>query len=81
MKDEEEFWKGKENRKTKKSNYFTFSGFIQALYMIASSGFQNIKDDLSLRMPKLFKHIQDVLARNKASSGLALKDKLRLIDS
>lgn len=81
MKDEEKFWKGKEETKGKKNNYFTFSSFIQALHIIANQGFQNTKDDISVRMPKLFKHIQDVLSRNKSSPGAALKDKLRLIDS
>lgn len=49
--------------------------------MIASAGFENMKDDLTVRIPKLFKNIQDAMAKHQTTNSEKLKEKLRLIDS
>ena len=60
---------------------FTFDAFIQALHCIASHGYEKLKDDISMRMQKLYKHIYEVMSRTKISPGAMLKQKLRLVDS
>lgn len=61
MKERSRYWKHILSDKPFQNVNFTFDLFLQALQIIATHGFEKMKDDLPTRMQLLFKHIYDIM--------------------
>lgn len=64
MKERGRYWKHVSSDKPLNPVNFTFDLFIQALHIIATYGFEKMKDDLASRMILLFKHIYEIMNGN-----------------
>lgn len=65
MKEKGHYWKHVSDDKDISSLNFTFDTFLLTLQIIATYGFKNLKEDLSSRMLKLFKHIYKIMSTNE----------------
>lgn len=81
MKERGHYWKQVEGNKESSDVNFTFDSFIQALHIIATYGFEKMKDDMGTRMGMLYKHIFEVMSRKSASPGPISKPKPGVLDS
>jgi hypothetical protein len=81
MKEGGGYWKNYEEQKEFKSNNFTLDTFIQAMHIVASYGFDKMKDDLATRVSMLYKHIYEVMNRQLSSSATQNKSKIKVLNS
>lgn len=81
MKEKGHYWKSHEDKSNSVDLNFTFESFLQAMHLIATFGFEKLKDDLGVRMNMLYKHIFETMNSNNLILKPQAKQKLGIVDS
>lgn len=68
MKERGHYWKHMGDSKDMANVDFTFDLFLQALHIIATYGFEKLKDDLSNRINMLCKHIHEIMSSQELAT-------------